>query len=388
MARGRRAWRRRRGDGPVRLAAPFSTRPPTSSSRSRAPRRRRFSSRYRRWTLRDISTATTRTGTAVGVPGSPGAPYSRSMALIAATPLDPDFTFLVPEGEKWKMRNSFLEKFSRDTGVQAWETHLNEISANQKHQSKQIADLTKAVQTAEQTVLNRSPGDADPSKGSRLQGSYASVAARVAEPSPAIKTVHTWTSVTGTTYREYLTKMNEREITIKLHNSSRDDGKPIKSWLQGSLKNNSQALINHINQAIHQGATEPPPGPSARDLEMADTNITPPEELPPRPFSGIQVHSAIFLKSGDIQVHTTFVAQAKLLIEHADQWVKPKDMALQLQTLNAGTIQHDKITYMGWLTKKGVAKPMSSIIVEFSQPEPANRLIHSGCLWSSESHTV
>ncbi|KAK6838143.1 hypothetical protein PG987_006427 [Apiospora arundinis] len=108
MARGRRAWRRRRGDGPVRLAAPFSTRPPTSSSRYRAPRRRRFSSRYRRWTLRDISTATTRTGTAVGVPGSPGAPHSRSMALVAATPLDPDFTFLVPEGEKWKMRNGLF----------------------------------------------------------------------------------------------------------------------------------------------------------------------------------------------------------------------------------------------------------------------------------------
>ncbi|KAK6852332.1 hypothetical protein PG995_012457 [Apiospora arundinis] len=30
------------------------------------------------------------------------------MALIAATPLDPDFTFLVPEGEKWKMRNGLF----------------------------------------------------------------------------------------------------------------------------------------------------------------------------------------------------------------------------------------------------------------------------------------
>ncbi|KAK8006759.1 hypothetical protein PG989_000749 [Apiospora arundinis] len=336
--------------------------------------------------------------------GAPGMPAARLKPLLSSF-------------------DSFLEKFSRESGVQAWETHLNEITVAQKLQSQQIADLIKAVQTA-----TAPPTAPDSVRGNRLQGntsggypggSYASIAARAAEPSPAVKTVRSWTSATGTTHYEYITETHVREITIKLHDSLRDDGKAIKSWLQGSLAGNSRALINHINQAIHQGATEPPgapaSGPSGPDVEMADSNIAPTEEL--RPFHGIQVNSATFLKSGDIQVHTAFVAQASLLLEHADQWVKyvghkakvviptygvvihaiptnsfyperPKEMATQLQTLNASMLQGATITHSGWLTSHGATKQMSSIVVEFSQPEPANRLIVSGCLWSNESHLV
>ncbi|KAH8194650.1 hypothetical protein TruAng_011184 [Truncatella angustata] len=63
-----------------------------------------------------------------------------------------------------------------------------------------------------------------------------------------------------------------------------------------------------------------------------------------------------------------------------------KEMATQLKTLNAGLIQHDKIAYMGWLTREGATKTISSIIVEFNTPE--DKLIHAGCLWSNETHAV
>lgn len=63
-------------------------------------------------------------------------------------------------------------------------------------------------------------------------------------------------------------------------------------------------------------------------------------------------------------------------------------MATHLQTLNLGLIQHDKIAYMGWLTREGATKDISSLVVKFTAPKPANRLIYAGCLWSNESHLV
>jgi hypothetical protein len=234
---------------------------------------------------------------------------------------------------------------------------------------------------------------------------WAKVAAEGVKPPPATKTIRTWTSVNGNIHQEYVTGPQERVVVIKLHNSSREDGKAIKSWIQSKMTNNPRALIEHINKAIQRAAEE------TEDVEMAGTTPT------PKPYKHIQAHSAMFLKSGDIQFHTAFATQAKILLAHASEWAKYignkakvvvptygvlihaiptvsfdpariSAMATQLQTLNAGLIQHDKITYMGWLTKEGAAKTMSSIVVEFTTPEPANRLIHAGCLWSNETHTV
>ncbi|KAK8117282.1 uncharacterized protein PG998_005563 [Apiospora kogelbergensis] len=208
---------------------------------------------------------------------------------------------------------AFLEKFSRETGVQAWETHLNKIAVTQQQQAKQIAHIAKALQTA--TVGNSTAtAAADPLQGTKSGVcSWATVAAGPSAPPPAARTVRTWTSATGEIHREYLTPTSEREITIKLHDSTRGDdkdGKAVKSWLQGSIANHPKALIDHINRAIYQGATSPE---ASVDTPMADSIL-----VAPKPYSGIEVDSAVFLKSGDIQVHTTFIAQAKALIEYAD----------------------------------------------------------------------
>ncbi|KAK8097336.1 hypothetical protein PG999_013280 [Apiospora kogelbergensis] len=288
------------------------------------------------------------------------------------------------------------------------------LAGGRVQQAKQIAHIAKALQTA--TVGNSTAtAAADPLQGTKQGGarSWATVAAGLSVPPPAARTVRTWTSATGEIHREYLTPTSEREITIKLHDSTRGDdkdGKAVKSWLQGSMANHPKALINHhINWAIHQGATSPE---ASVDTPMADSI-----PVAPKPYSGIEVDSAVFLKSGDIQVYTTFVAQAKALIEYADQWVKfvgskakvvvptfgvvihglptstfsqnqLPEKAQQLKALNAGLIQDSTITYMGWLTKEGATKPISSLVVEFSHPGPANKLILSGCVWSNETHPV
>lgn len=319
---------------------------------------------------------------------------------------------------------SLVEKFLSQTGVPAWETHLNEINQSQQIQAKQIDALTKAVNTVATayTAPGNSQGNGNGNDtstfGSSRVRSWAQVAIG-ADPPLATKSIRTWTSSTGSTYPEYVTSPQEREIIIKLHGSSRDEGTAVKSWIQGMMPNNPRALIDHINKAIQLAAKEgqpattlEPPGSPGQNTLRANTTTT-----GTKPYEGIQVASAIFMKSGDIQIHTTFVSQAKILLAHADEWAKyvgnrakaviptygvvihaiptvsfdptrPKDMATQLQTLNAGHIQHDTITYMGWLTKEGAAKAISSIVVEFTAPEPANKLIHASCLWSNETHMV
>lgn len=87
------------------------------------------------------------------------------------------------------------------------------------------------------------------------------------------------------------------------------------------LVNIPRALVDHINNAIRHPATGPPRTRApetletepSKDVEM--TGIT----SDPKLYAGIQVYNATLLKPGDIQVHTFFGFQAKLLIKHSDQ---------------------------------------------------------------------
>ncbi|KAK8045664.1 hypothetical protein PG993_005688 [Apiospora rasikravindrae] len=207
----------------------------------------------------------------------------------------------------------------------------------------------------ELTILQQAIKD-----GQRSDNAVGAAVARGAEPPPAIKAIRTWVSATGVTHREYMTKTTEGEITIKLHTFSRDDGKAIKSWLQGMLAKNPRALINHINNAITRAAAEPPV--FSGDSENVEITIAP--NGPPKGPAPLKLYSA------------------------SRSTARASEMAVQLQTLNAGILPLDKIPYMGWLTREGAARPMSSIVVEFSRPESANRLIHAGCLWPNETYSV
>lgn len=324
---------------------------------------------------------------------------------------------------------AFAESFLR-TGTGApvdWAAQLtairDEISQAQQQQTKQleeqIAEINKTITAAtNQVTLQGSSGSSGTTQYNRVR-TWAKVAAGEAEPPQATKTIQSWTSATGSTYQEYVTGPQEREIIIKLHNStvaSEDNSSSdVRSWIQGKMANNPRALVDHINDAIQRAALQG--SSNNHDTPMADGPRDPEPQSSVKPYRGVQIHSAIFLKSGDIQAHTAFVSQAKLLLAHAEEWVKfvgnnakavvptygviihsiptvsfdhtrQRAMATQLKTLNAGVLQNAKITYMGWLTREGADKVISSIVVEFTAPEPANRLIHAGCLWSNETHIV
>ena len=54
---------------------------------------------------------------------------------------------------------------------------------------------------------------------------------------------------------------------------------------------------------------------------------------------------------------------------------------------NHSVIPNAEITYVGWLTKEATKKKNSSIVVEFTKPEPANNIIYAGFLWEGLVHT-
>jgi hypothetical protein len=122
----------------------------------------------------------------------------------------------------------------------------------------------------------------------------------------------------------------------------------------------------------------------------------------------IKIAAAHQLKSGDITIITNSLEHATILQTHTE-WAKglgPRAQVnrttygaivngIAVNTINMrdqqGTIQRiladnhsvipdAEITYVGWLTKEATKKQSSSIVVEFTRPEPANNIIYAGFL--------
>jgi hypothetical protein len=129
----------------------------------------------------------------------------------------------------------------------------------------------------------------------------------------------------------------------------------------------------------------------------------------------IKIAAVHQLKSGDITVITNSLEQAMTLQTHTE-WAKglgPRAQVnrttygaivngIAMNTINMrdqqGTIQriladnhsvipNAEITYVGWLTKEATKKQSSSIVIEFTRPEPANNIIYAGFLWEGLVHT-
>ncbi len=56
----------------------------------------------------------------------------------------------------------------------------------------------------------------------------------------------------------------------------------------------------------------------------------------------------------------------------------------QLLLDNKPFILHAEIKYIGWLTRNAPTKAFSSITIEFSKPEDANKIIDEGLIWQGE----
>ena len=51
---------------------------------------------------------------------------------------------------------------------------------------------------------------------------------------------------------------------------------------------------------------------------------------------------------------------------------------------NRPFIPRAEIRYVGWLTRNAVSKSASSVIIEFTKPEDANKIIDEGLVWQGE----
>ena len=56
----------------------------------------------------------------------------------------------------------------------------------------------------------------------------------------------------------------------------------------------------------------------------------------------------------------------------------------QLRLDNKPFIPQAEIKYVGWLTRSAHTKAASSIVIEFSKPEDANKIIDEGLIWQGE----
>jgi hypothetical protein len=63
-----------------------------------------------------------------------------------------------------------------------------------------------------------------------------------------------------------------------------------------------------------------------------------------------------------------------------------KKLAERIKMENSNTIKDADITYVGWLTRSRAKKQTSSLVVEFTRPEDANKAIEEGLVMEAEIH--
>ena len=219
--------------------------------------------------------------------------------------------------------------------------------------TKVTNDITKMVQSS------------PPSKVS-----YASVVGSNTTPISKPITISTQTS-------SFL--QAQREIIVKI-----TDVGTIESLRTKNPRN----LQNHVDRAIEQSKN--------RHIEK------------------IRSASANQLKSGDLSIKTLNRSDAEALKQFAEDWIARlgKGTSIRLPTYgilvhgirissmdmekfdeikaellhdNRAFVPNADIKYIGWLSRAALTKRASTIIVEFTNPEDANKMIDEGLIWQGEA---
>lgn len=150
---------------------------------------------------------------------------------------------------------------------------------------------------------------------------------------------------------------------------------------------NPRNLKAHVERAIEQSGNE---------------NIT-----------GVKIVSSNQLKSGDLSVKAAASTEVEALRQFADDWAarighgasiqiptygvlvhgvrtstmdmdKFEDNRSQILQDNRPFIPQAEIRHIGWLTRDAAAKTASTITIEFTRPEDANKIIDEGLVWQGE----
>ncbi|KAJ3560527.1 hypothetical protein NPX13_g9270 [Xylaria arbuscula] len=127
----------------------------------------------------------------------------------------------------------------------------------------------------------------------------------------------------------------------------------------------------------------------------------------------IKVVSSNQLKSGDISIKTATTKEMETLRQFTEDWAhrignsasvrlptygvlahgirtssinieKSEDIRSEILLDNKPFIPNAEIKYIGWLSRISLTKPVSSIIIEFTKPEDANKIIDEGLIWQGQ----
>ena len=127
----------------------------------------------------------------------------------------------------------------------------------------------------------------------------------------------------------------------------------------------------------------------------------------------VKIVSSNQLKSGDLSIKTATSSKVEALRQFADDWAHPIGNGVTVRIPTYGVLAHgirtstmdmDKfeenknqilqdnrpfipraeIKHIGWLTRDAAAKTASTITIEFTKPEDANKIIDEGLIWQGE----
>jgi hypothetical protein len=127
----------------------------------------------------------------------------------------------------------------------------------------------------------------------------------------------------------------------------------------------------------------------------------------------VKIMSSNQLKSGDLSLRTATTSETQALRQFADDWVSRVGNGAYVRNPTYGVLAHgirtstmemDKfeeirdnilqdnrpfipraeIKYVGWLTRNATSKSASSVIIESTKPEDANKIIDEGLVWQGE----
>jgi ribosomal protein L20 len=127
----------------------------------------------------------------------------------------------------------------------------------------------------------------------------------------------------------------------------------------------------------------------------------------------VKIMSSNQQKSGDLSLRKATSSETQALRQFADDWVTRVGNGAYVRNPTYGVLAHgirtstmemDKfeeirnnilqdnrpfipraeIKYVGWLTRNAASRSASSVIIEFTKPEDANKMIDEGLVWQGE----
>ena len=229
--------------------------------------------------------------------------------------------------------------------------------------AKEAVEVGKIAVGIIREVKNRGP---QPNGGAQM--SYAAVAASGTLAS----------SIHNPQNAKNIPTQTQREVTVNIRD-------PLT--IQSLRAMNSRVLNAHVERAIQRSGNES--------------------------LTGIKVMSSNQLKSGDLSIRATGSTEAQALRAHTSDWVHRIGAGASVRNPTYGVLAHgirtstmdmDKfedvrdnilqdnrpfipkaeIKHIGWLTRTAPSKSASSVVIEFTKAEDANKIIDEGLVWQGE----